>query len=101
MQSDCNYMLGNGGAGAIRYLDGENVDTHIHNMLELYNSFSDNAKPEWISVEEIEGYREKLTALYTERLEKYKKTADCIVPAMDSPAAEAAYIAAERKERTI
>ena len=33
MQSDCNYMLGNGGAGAIRYLDGENVDTHIHNML--------------------------------------------------------------------
>ena len=63
MQSDCNYMLGNGGAGAIRYLDGENVDTHIHNMLELYNSFSDNAKPEWISVEEIEGYREKLTAL--------------------------------------
>lgn len=35
MQSDCNYMLGNGGAGAIRYLDGENVDTHIHNMLEL------------------------------------------------------------------
>lgn len=45
--------------------------------------------------------REKLTALYTERLEKYKKNADCIVPAMDSPAAEAAYIAAERKERTI
>ena len=63
MQSDCNYMLGNGGAGAIRYLDGENVDTHINNMLELYNSFSDNAKPEWISVEEIEDYREKLTAL--------------------------------------
>ena len=45
--------------------------------------------------------RDKLTALYTERLERYKKTADCIVPAMDSPAAEAAYIAAERKERTI
>ncbi len=45
--------------------------------------------------------KEKLTALYTDRLEKYKNTADCIVPAMDSPAAEAAYITAEREERAV
>ena len=45
--------------------------------------------------------REKLTVLYTERLEKYKKNADCIVPAMDSPAAEATYITTERKERAV
>lgn len=45
--------------------------------------------------------REKLTVLYTERLEKYKKTADCIVPAMDTPAAEAAYITAVQKEHVV
>ncbi len=45
--------------------------------------------------------REKLAVLYTERLEKYKKTADCIVPAMDSPAAEATYVTTERKERAV
>ena len=43
--------------------------------------------------------REKLTKLYAERQDIYKNAADEVVPAMDTPEAEAAYIQTIRKER--
>ena len=41
---------------------------------------------------------EKLTALYAQRMDRYRSTADVIVPAMDTPEAEAAYITQKRIE---
>ena len=43
--------------------------------------------------------REKLAKLYAERQDIYKNAADVIVPAMDTPDDEAAYIQMKRKER--
>ena len=42
--------------------------------------------------------REKLTRLYTERMDIYRSTADVIVPDMETPEAEAEYITAKRME---
>ena len=42
---------------------------------------------------------EKLAALYAERMDIYRSTADVVVPAMDTPAEEATYILAKRMER--
>jgi shikimate dehydrogenase len=44
---------------------------------------------------------DKLARLYNERIEIYKKTADVIVPDMETPTAEAAYILAKRMEQIL
>ncbi len=41
---------------------------------------------------------EKLKKLYAERIDRYKETADVVVPDMDTPQAEAEYILAKRME---
>jgi shikimate dehydrogenase len=41
---------------------------------------------------------DKLAKLYAERIDIYKKTADTVVPDMDTPEAEAEYILAKRME---
>ena len=43
---------------------------------------------------------DKLVKLYTQRIDIYKKTADIVVPDMDTPKAEADYILAKRMETT-
>ena len=42
---------------------------------------------------------DKLAGLYARRIDIYRATADVIVPAMDTPAEEAAYILSKRRER--
>lgn len=59
LQQDCKYFLGNGN-GTEKHLWAGNVDDQIKMMKDLYNSFSDNQKPEWISMEEIEGYEKEM-----------------------------------------
>lgn len=59
LQQDCKYFLGNGN-GTEKHLWAGNVDGQIKMMKDLYNSFSDNQKPEWISMEEIEGYEKEM-----------------------------------------
>lgn len=59
LQQDCKYFLGNGN-GTEKYLWAGNVDGQIKMMKDLYNSLSDNQKPEWISMEEIEGYEKEM-----------------------------------------
>lgn len=59
MQSDCNYFLGNGNRNEKQLWAG-NVKDHIENMKALYNSFSDNGKPEWLTKEQIEDYEKKM-----------------------------------------
>ena len=59
LRADCDYFLGNGNGyeGHLYYKD---VNTHCSKMLELYNSFNDEDKPQWITVEQIEQYRKDM-----------------------------------------
>lgn len=59
LKQDCEYFLGNGN-GAEKHLWAGNIDDQIKLMKDLYNSFSDNQKPEWISIEDIENYEEEM-----------------------------------------
>ena len=59
MRSDCDYFLGcgNGYEGHLMY---GNVEKICDEMERLWKSFSDKDKPEWLSLEQIEEYREKM-----------------------------------------
>ncbi len=56
---DCEYFLGNGN-GYLGHLYYETVEEHISKMMELWNGFLDDEKPEWLSLEEIKEYKEKM-----------------------------------------
>ena len=56
---DCNYFLGNGN-GYEKHLFFQEVNKHCDEMEKLYNSFSDEDKPEWLSLEQIKEYRVKM-----------------------------------------
>lgn len=60
MRSDCNYFLGNGNR-LDKFLWAGNVESQIAYMKALYNSFPDNKKPEWISLEDINNYEDAMT----------------------------------------
>lgn len=55
MQTDCNYFLGNGNR-LDKFLWAGNVESQIAYMKALYNSFPDDKKPEWISLDDINEY---------------------------------------------
>lgn len=59
MISDCRYFLGNGNR-AEKHLWAGNVEDQITLMKALYNSFKDNEKPEWTSMDEIEGLEKEM-----------------------------------------
>lgn len=58
MKQDCKYFLGNGNRNT-KYLFGNSVKEHIESMKELYNSLKE--KPEWLSMEDIEEFENKMT----------------------------------------
>ena len=61
LRTDCDYFLGNGNGynGHLYYKD---VNTQCNKMLELYNSFKNEDKPQWITVEQIEQYKKDMLA---------------------------------------
>lgn len=56
---DCKYFLGCGSRFS-KYLWGCCVENHIQAMRILWDSFSDDEKPEWTSLEEIERFSKKM-----------------------------------------
>ena len=67
-QQDCKYVINTAeDLGSIdglkKYLYGGSVDTCINEMHELYNKLPDDAKPEWLSKEDIDRYEQQLNAL--------------------------------------
>ena len=66
LRMDCDYFLGNGN-GFLGHLYYKDVDKHIEEMKKIYESFSDNEKPQWISLEDIENYKEKMNEKIKER----------------------------------
>lgn len=59
LRTDCNYFLGNGNGyeGHLYYKD---VNKHCDEMSKLYKSFTDDDKPQWITIEQIEQYRKDM-----------------------------------------
>ncbi len=55
MQSDCDYYLGNGSHHS-KHLWALNEDKHIEYMVEIWNSFPEPDKPEWLSFDDINSY---------------------------------------------
>ncbi len=60
MLSDCEYYLGYGYRNA-KCLWSQDEEQHIKNMFSLYNSFSIEEKPEWLSLEQLDHYSKELT----------------------------------------
>ncbi len=68
LQSDCDYFLGNG-AGHEKHLSCGSVENQIARMQELWGSFPNDKKPEWLSKEDIDGYAEKMLAVKNGEIE--------------------------------
>lgn len=56
MKHDCNYFLGYGNRSENVLWSGT-VKDHIEDMEALYNSFPDKKKPEWLTFEKIQEYK--------------------------------------------
>ena len=61
LQCDCNYYLGNGNRCKKHLWAGEEQE-QIDLMIELHNSFESDKKPEWLTMDEILEYRNKMVA---------------------------------------
>lgn len=73
LKQDCEYFLGNGN-GNVDTLWAKDIDEQIAKMKELYNSFADDEKPEWITIEDINNYEKKMKALKDSKEKKTEVT---------------------------
>lgn len=88
MKMDCNYYLGNGNCYP-GHLWAQNEYNQILYMKALWNSFPEDGKPEWLSMEQICEYEKKM-------LDKQPSLADKILVA-ESQRPTAKPVAAETK----
>ena len=58
LKADCLYYLGNG-ERCKKHLWAGDEATQIAYMKALYNSFLDDVKPEWISMEDINSFEKQ------------------------------------------
>jgi predicted XRE-type DNA-binding protein len=72
LESDCKYYLGNGNRYE-KVLWAGSVDKQIAKMKELWNSFPDDMKPEWLSMEDIENYEKEMKKEVREENKKLKE----------------------------
>lgn len=59
LKADCDYFLGNGN-GYEGHLYYKSVEEHCDEMEKLWNSFAEDEKPEWLTMEQIKEYREQM-----------------------------------------
>lgn len=59
MRQDCKYYLGYGNRNT-KCLWAEDEAEHIENMKALWNSFPEDGKPEWLSMEDIESFEKEM-----------------------------------------
>lgn len=61
LRMDVEYYLGNGNRSK-RCLYYQDEKEHIQKMKELHNSFPDDAKPEWLTYDDILNYEKQMVA---------------------------------------
>ena len=71
LKTDCDYILGEGGPGAVKYLHQGTIEGQIAKMRELYDAFPDNAKPEWLTPADIDRYERELEPIRLEKAYPY------------------------------
>lgn len=59
LQGDCNYYLGNGNRSKKALWANEEAE-QIEVMKELWKSFSDDDKPEWLTWDDILNYENEM-----------------------------------------
>ena len=59
LESDCKYYLGFGNRSK-KCLWYQDEKEHIEGMKNIYNSFEEHAKPEWITFEQILQYEKEM-----------------------------------------
>lgn len=59
MKADCRYYLDNGNR-LKKYLWAGDEKEHIEDMKALYNSFSDENKPKWLTMADIEAFEKEM-----------------------------------------
>lgn len=62
LKSDCEYYL-NYGNRSPKCLWAGNEEEQIEFMTELHNSFTEDEKPEWLTMEEIIAYSKKMIVI--------------------------------------
>ena len=62
LKQDCEYFLGNGNGNVEHSLWAKDIDAQIEKMKEIYNSFSEEEKPDWITLEDINNYEKRMKA---------------------------------------
>ena len=60
LQSDCNYYLGYGNRDPKHCLWAGDEQAQIDKMRELWHSFPEDKKPEWLTLEQINEYATKM-----------------------------------------
>lgn len=60
LKQDCEYYLGNGGRHK-KHLYYQDEAEHIDEMKKLYKSFPEDAKPEWLTWDDILNYEKLMT----------------------------------------
>lgn len=83
MKSDCEFFLGDSPQSHQTFrLWAKDVDDQIENMKALWNSFPDDGKPEWLTMEQIDSYAEQMNTpvqedraikIYLTNLTEYNK----------------------------
>lgn len=61
MQSDCEYYLNYGNRNQKRLWAGDE-ERQIELMIKLHDSFAEDEKPEWLTMDEILQYKKEMTA---------------------------------------
>ena len=59
LKADCEYFLRNGN-GCKKYLYKESIEKHCDEMEKIWNSFTDEQKPKWLTMEQIKDFRKKM-----------------------------------------
>lgn len=60
LKTDCDYYLGYGNRYP-KHLWAHNEEQQIELMIKLHDSFDEDKKPEWITIDEILEYKKKMT----------------------------------------
>ena len=83
MRSDCDYYLGFGNRN-LNHLSSNSVEIHIQRMKDLWNSFSDDKKPEWLTYEQILQYETEMCATNEENRKLQQATDEIAKLKLDS-----------------
>ncbi len=67
LETDCKYFLGNGN-GYEKHLWASTISEQISAMKEIYNKLDE--KPEWLTMEQINEYENKMILKLTEKNNK-------------------------------